>query len=604
MNKSLQRCALLLSLLVSLTAHGQNDATAPQYAEEIEVRAIDVDVVVTDRLGNPITNLTRDQFQLYEDGKPVEITYFSRVVDGRVAEVAEENARAPRRIPLTWVVFIDHTNVPPQTRNLVMRQLQLFLRRAVSRGDRGVIALNDGRSFRIRQGLTDDPRLLMEALAKMEKERMSVSPTKNRANAILAQIRRTETEAGVIPSDARYVARDETPYMALTSGNEISAIIEEEASRTKASILALGALLDTMAHVEGRLALVYVGAGFNTLPGADLAAIWRSRYGALGPQSYEPRPEELREPIEREIARLYDDLSAHRVAVYTIHGGEQSGAPTSVEDGGQNDHAVATSSDFVPVTETSRALEMSKRTGGLFFKVHESLSTQLQAVVRDLDNYYSIGYRPAGRPTVARRIEVRVKAAGARVRHRETVRERTRAEKAAGAVVAAAIQPPPPPRGGQKVQQRAPVLPTSVVTAANPLGVSVEADRPKLDGWGRDHIVEFNFSIGLDALTFVKFNDVHRAAFVTHFALVGKDGAVYPLESREQSLAVPASEFSSAPGAAVSYSWHVDLAPLRIPEDVPARQEGMRLTITVEDRGSGTRSVVTVPLGRKHENRG
>jgi hypothetical protein len=90
-----------------------------------------------------------------------------------------------------------------------------------------------------------------------------------------------------------------------------------------------------------------------------------------------------------------------------------------------------------------------------------------------------------------------------------------------------------------------------------------------------------------------------------HFSLVGKDGSVYPLESRDQTLSVPDADLPVAKdNALVSYSWHVDLAPLRIPETVPAKQEGLRLTVTVEDRSSGVRSIVTVPLGGAKEPRG
>ena len=602
---------MFLSLLVPLTTLAQAPSPpSPQYAEEIEVRVIDVDVVVTDRHGNPLTNLTRENFELFEDGRRVDIAYFSRIVDGSITDMPApsvvtagpaETAVAPAaqrqpRIPLTWVVFIDHTNLPPQQRNLAMRQLQVFLQRALSRGDRGVIALNDGRSFKIRQGMTDDAKLLMETLAKMEKERVTVSPTKNRATSLLATMRRSEEDMGAVAPNRGFVI-DQTEFMAQTTGTEIEHLIEEEASRTKFALNAMTALLDALARVDGRLALVYVGAGFNSLPAANLAEAWKTRYKQYASASFNPQPEKVREPIEREITRLFNNLSAHRVTVYTIHGGEASGAPTGVEDAGMWGNVDdASSTDISQLTEAARAREMAQRTGGLFFKVNANLATQLEAVVRDLDNYYALGYKPVGPPTESRRIKVRVNVDGARVRYRETVRERSRAETAASSVVAAAVQPPP--RVAAKVERKEDTVPAAVATAANPLGVSVRAERPQVDGWGRDHLLAFDFSLQLDTLTFVKRNDTQRADFVMHFSLVGKDGSVYPLESREQSLAIPQSELPAGPGHLVSHSWHVDLAPLRIPETIPAKQEGLRLTVSVEDLTSGVRSVVTVPLGK------
>ncbi len=592
---------VLFAILATVTLFAQEaPPPASQFSEEIEVRVIDVDVVVTDRQGNPLTTLGRDDFELYENGRRIDIGYFSRTVGGRLADVPSPPPDAapaePPRIPVTWIVYVDHTNMAPQMRNQAMRQLQTFLERALARGDRGTIALNDGRSFRIQQGITGDAPLLLKTLAKMEREPMSISPTRRRAGIILGQMRRSEAEMGVPSGGRGFVARDETEFMAQTAGGEIEALMHEEAQRTKAAILAVGALLDAVAQLQGRIALVYVGAGFNSLPAGDLAAIWRSRYETLGRTTFEPRPEEEREPIEREITRLYDNLSALRVTVYTIHGGEPGGGVTSVEDKGTTEIAMVTSSDLVAQTETASAHEMARRTGGMFFKVNPALAGQLDAVIRDFDDYYSLGYRPEGDPASTRRIEVKVKVDGARVRHRQTVRERTRAEAAAGAVVASMLQPRP--RAVRRVA--APLIPPAVATAANPLGVSVEATMPRRD-WP---LLSFTFSLRLETLAFVREAGGHRARLVMHFALVAPDGAIYPLESRAQTLTVPASEAAAAaelsPTAEqlVAYSWHLDVSPLKIPENVPAWQKGMQLSVTVEDLIGGTRSIVTVPLER------
>ena len=91
------RSLVFLSLLLSLPAFAQTETpAAPQFGEEIEVRVIDVDVVVTDRQGNPLTDLTREQFEIYEDGKRIDVDYFSRIVGGRIADLP-----APAPAPAT-----------------------------------------------------------------------------------------------------------------------------------------------------------------------------------------------------------------------------------------------------------------------------------------------------------------------------------------------------------------------------------------------------------------------------------------------------------------------------------------------------------------------
>src|SRR6188768_3992522 len=46
---------------------------------KVEVNYIEIDTTVTDAQGNPVTDLTREDFQLTEDDKPQTVTVFSHV---------------------------------------------------------------------------------------------------------------------------------------------------------------------------------------------------------------------------------------------------------------------------------------------------------------------------------------------------------------------------------------------------------------------------------------------------------------------------------------------------------------------------------------------
>ena len=52
---------------------------SPAVTFQVEVDYVDVDVVVTDDQGNFVRGLTRDDFDVFEDGKPVTIDTFSTV---------------------------------------------------------------------------------------------------------------------------------------------------------------------------------------------------------------------------------------------------------------------------------------------------------------------------------------------------------------------------------------------------------------------------------------------------------------------------------------------------------------------------------------------
>src|SRR3954468_4562413 len=64
----MKRLAVCLALLCASTLHAQT-------SESIDVRIVNVDVTVTSK-GAPVTGLTRDDFEIFEDGKQQKITNF------------------------------------------------------------------------------------------------------------------------------------------------------------------------------------------------------------------------------------------------------------------------------------------------------------------------------------------------------------------------------------------------------------------------------------------------------------------------------------------------------------------------------------------------
>jgi VWFA-related protein len=56
---------------------GQVQATTPPGTIRVRVRLVPVDVIVTDSLGRPVTNLKREDFRIFENGREQEIRHFS-----------------------------------------------------------------------------------------------------------------------------------------------------------------------------------------------------------------------------------------------------------------------------------------------------------------------------------------------------------------------------------------------------------------------------------------------------------------------------------------------------------------------------------------------
>jgi VWFA-related protein len=509
------------------------------FVESIEVRVVNVDVVVTDRTGAPMDGLTREDFELYEDGNRVDVEYFSKSSAGEFVDAAVSEPREVRSA-VTWALFVDQTNVKFGRRNQALRELRTFLERGMAAGDRAILTTYDGFTFRARGSITEDRAVLLRTLEQLEKERVQLGRLAVRETMI-----RGEIEQVVDPYDeAAPIARS------------IFTLIEEEANRTQGAIRAMGSLLDVLDGFEGRIAVVYVGAGFNMLPAINITEAWRRRFPDLVMTPQAPRPENRRVELTRDANRLYDRLSAARATVYTIHAGDPGGAPISPEDSGTQETTGSMGGDG-QLTEIGSARGMAERTGGRFFTTNPGLHRQLERVRTDLDHSYSLGYKPSGAPGQSRAIRVRVKVDGARVRYREAVRERSTDEQAADATVAALFDP----------------------RESNPLGVTIETSPVK------QRKMPVRVSVPLDALTFLPQADVHHAGVIFHFALSASDGSIWRLGSRELPLAIAQKDLARALREKVSYS-----------VDVPMQGRGLRLAVSVQDRIGQTRSIVIVAL--------
>ena len=111
----LRWAALLFSALVTTAMPlGQTAPGAPA-TEQVDVRAVSVPVFVTDKKGDPVTGLGAADFQILEDGAPVEISSFSAF------EGPAPDATPP---PLKLVLYVDSLNIRPLHRNQVFRRLR------------------------------------------------------------------------------------------------------------------------------------------------------------------------------------------------------------------------------------------------------------------------------------------------------------------------------------------------------------------------------------------------------------------------------------------------------------------------------------------------
>jgi VWFA-related protein len=154
------------------------------FLETVNVSVVNVDVYVTDKKGEPIRGLSKDDFEIFENGKPVEITNFFAVQGGKSVYAPGEEPPppaaagppgAPRAEPgmpedqrLRLIIYIDNFNLQPFNRNRVMRDLRAFLGTHVGRDDQVMLVTYD-RELHVRAPFTSDASLNANRLLELEK---------------------------------------------------------------------------------------------------------------------------------------------------------------------------------------------------------------------------------------------------------------------------------------------------------------------------------------------------------------------------------------------------------------------------------------------------
>jgi VWFA-related protein len=171
--------ALLCASLIAATPQTQTP-DIPKTSESIEVSIVNVDVYVTDRGGKRVRGLTKDDFEIYEDGKLQPVTNFTEYesavgnesvsVEGTTAAAAAPaQVEAPRQ-HRTLVLFIDRFQTPAQKADAVFDQLKTMLHKAVRPGDSVTIVSWVHRLF-TRLPFTDNLAAIDATLDKIAKER-------------------------------------------------------------------------------------------------------------------------------------------------------------------------------------------------------------------------------------------------------------------------------------------------------------------------------------------------------------------------------------------------------------------------------------------------
>jgi VWFA-related protein len=165
---------LMISLAAVSLAQSDKPQENPEPTLKINSRAVLVDVIVSDKNGNPVKGLKPNDFTVLEDGKPQSVAYFEE-------HSAEDLARRSQKLefpglppnvfsnysplptpPAVNVLLLDALNTPMDDQMWLRRSAQRYLK-TLKPGSRLAI-FTMGMRLSFVEGFSDDPALLSMAL--------------------------------------------------------------------------------------------------------------------------------------------------------------------------------------------------------------------------------------------------------------------------------------------------------------------------------------------------------------------------------------------------------------------------------------------------------
>lgn len=546
----------------------------PLFVDTVDVNIINVEVFVTDREGRRITGLERGDFEILQDGKPVEVTNFFAVArPNRVDQLRGSSGRRetsiapgsdlPAEQQLNLVVYVDHFNLHPQSRKRALDELEGFIEDRMFQGDRVMLIGYDGQ-LDVVQTFTRDWNLVRDGLRGMGK-----------VKALRVQ---DDVERRLALRGIRLAFEEDQPEMAF---NYVRSYVQEQRVELRRSTDALSKAVRAMAGLPGRRALFYVSDGLPRRPGEDLLEYMRDLFGSQ-PISNGPDPSNFIdtsiEQIGQDEGQLFDAVTRHanaqQVTFYTVdaRGGTGDSSIGADVDSILLDGAGRNALDAMRTIQMQETLiEMAQSTGGASILNTFELEDAFYRAGVDFDNFYSLGFRaPTSGDDSHHDIEVRVKdRPGLRVRHRSGFVDKPQSERIADRTLSSLI----------------------FEMEANPLGVEVDFGEPERVGRG-----EFNMPmlvrIPFRDVTLLPNGDVEEGRLRIYLAVKDENGGVSDMHEYLYPLRIPADQVEAARSKEIGYS-----ATLKIAPGTP------RVAIGVWDELSGVESFIHKQVKVEKERR-
>lgn len=339
---------------------------------------VQVPVIVTDKSGNHIHGLTKDEFRLTENGKQQNLSSFEEVTatnsrlpvtpmkPGQFANLTLSDDQ-PR---IVTVIAIDTINTPLFDHAYGRQQVLKYLADNVDPGQVLALMIMSSGGVKVVQGLTEDPQQLISRLKKLSGGSPAMQGLDADAQASAAM--------GRIPAlPPATVGMDGFAYMrAIVALGDATIAQFKQMDALEATINAFNAIAWSLSGVPGRKSLIWLTGGFPFLISS---------------------PDAIPDYLGGAYERAMHALDEAQISVYPVDVtgltmlGAADASRASLKDGAQASGLLSKRS-WLHQSATVSLNQVAEMTGGKAFYNTNDLANSFKRAAEDSSSYYMLGY--------------------------------------------------------------------------------------------------------------------------------------------------------------------------------------------------------------------
>jgi VWFA-related protein len=496
-----------------------------EFADEVQVTVVNVDVFVRDRQGRPVQGLEASDFRISQNGVEMPISNFAELdaevithhmaeesigVSAGVNEAAADETDDLDIKPLWVVIYVDNENIEALDRNRVLRRVRTFVTENLDEPVK-MMVVSYQQSLKVLQPFTSESREVNATLRSMTMLTGGREERESERQKLITDM--------VNASNQDYGGQHNSQHgVKLDMRQRVSSFAAEEFYNLRLSLGGMKQVIAMLAGIEGRKSIIYVSSGLPMEPGIGLMHDYAMTFGDQTILSLRGR---------YNGARLFNELTslanAQDVSLYSL-----DATGLNPRDGFEAESAYSrdpTASSLGSKNYQASLTYMAEATGGIAVVNTNDVTAGLERITDDLFNYYSLGYTVTA--TGEDRVHhIKVELAGdenhdLRFRHR---------------FVEKSIE--------SRIQDR--VFTSLVVDIDdNPMALELTA-APPLPGSETQWMVPVHLSLDLESIALMPIGDQLVGQIVVYIGSRDDEGRNSEVQRQQHEIRLPKAEYLAA----------------------------------------------------------